>query len=153
MNTRTHPGTDTVSESLGRQLNKLLGKYADSELARRIARTVNAAHRKGQKSGVPVVLPKAWTEEEIKLLGTKPDAEVAKLVGRSVEVVRQHRDSRNIRPVIEPGEVRRWTTGEERLLGTESDQEIARLLGRTPGDVQGRREKRKIPIVNPLRRP
>jgi|SRR5947199_5762072 len=94
MNTRTNPATDTVNESLGRELNKLLGRYADSQLARRIVRMVNAAYRKGQKSGVPLALSRAWTEEEIKLLGTKPDAEVAKLVGRSVEVVRQQRDLR-----------------------------------------------------------
>ena len=64
MSMRTHPGADTVSESLGRELNKLLGKYADSELARRIARMVNAAYRKGQTSGVLLVLPGAWTEAE-----------------------------------------------------------------------------------------
>ena len=49
MSMRTHPGADTVSESLGREFNKLLGKYADSGLARRIARMVNAAYRKARR--------------------------------------------------------------------------------------------------------
>src|SRR5437879_1629702 len=152
MSMRTHPGTDTVSESLGRELNKLLGKYADSELARRIARIVNAAYRKEQKSGLPLVLPGAWTKEEIKLLGTKPDQEIAKLVGRSVKAVRQERLARNIAGPIEPGEAKPWTSEEDKLLGTRSDKEIARLLGRTPGAVETRRLKRKIPLAHPPRK-
>jgi len=52
---------------------------------------VNGAYRNGQKSVSLSFFPRAWTEEEIKLLGSKPDAEVAKLVGRSVEAVKQQR--------------------------------------------------------------
>ena len=49
MSMQSASGTDTAREGFGRELNKLLGKYADSDLARRIARMVNPVYRKGQK--------------------------------------------------------------------------------------------------------
>src|SRR5690348_10152137 len=87
MSMRTHPGSHTVSESLGRELIKLLGKHADAELARRIAGMVNAAFCKGQKSGVPLVLPRAWTEEEIKQVETSNMTPAARLESSGDETI------------------------------------------------------------------
>ena len=141
MSMRTHPGADTVSENLGRELNKLLGKRDDSDLARRIGRMVNAAYRKGQRSGVAPVLPGAWTEAESKLFGTMPDKELARRLGRTVFSIRSKR--------LLSGHPRYhwWTEAEQKLLGKLTDDNVARRTGHAVRGVQLKRQR--CGILNP----
>jgi hypothetical protein len=51
--------------------------------------------------------PRPWTNNELALLGTKPDAEVAKLTGRTFGTVWQKRRALGIRqPALR---FRKWT--------------------------------------------
>src|SRR5256885_9205190 len=81
--------------------------------------------------------PKAWTKDELALLGKLPDAEVAQLTGRTFGTVWQKRRSLGI---DQPGlKFRKWTPAEDKLVGTAPDVDIARQLDRTEGAVKSRR--------------
>ncbi|HWV98498.1 MAG TPA: hypothetical protein VNZ64_02280 [Candidatus Acidoferrum sp.] len=81
--------------------------------------------------------PRPWTEQELALLGTRPDAEVAELTGRNFGSVWQKRRALGIaQPALR---FRKWTPDEDSLVGTVSDAEIARQLGRTESAVKSRR--------------
>ena len=85
-----------------------------------------------------------WTAEEIALLGTAPDEEVARRVGRTLNAVRFMRDRLGIsRPAGG-----RWRGEELVLLGTLPDREVARKLGRSLQSVAQKRTK--LGIANPL---
>ena len=93
-----------------------------------------------------VLAARPWTKREEKLLGTKPDEEVARLIGREPSAVRTHRYRKGIPPCQL---LRRpFTKAEERLLGTDTDKIIARRLGRDEGTVAAhRRELGILPKV------
>src|SRR6266566_3037569 len=76
-----------------------------------------------------------WTPKEISRLGTKPDAELAAILGRSVESVRLTRQKLEIEAPLQPA----WTQEEIRLLGTKRDREVAKLVGRSGVAVQLKR--------------
>src|SRR5437870_3774362 len=76
-----------------------------------------------------------WTPKEISRLGTKPDAELAAILGRSVESVRRKRQKLEIEAPLQPA----WTQEEIRLLGTKPDREVANLIGRSGVAVQLKR--------------
>ena len=81
--------------------------------------------------------PRPWTNEELALLGTRPDAEVAELTNRTFGTVWQKRRALGIaQPALQ---FRRWTPAEDKLVGTAPDAEIARQLDRTESAVQSRR--------------
>ena len=83
-----------------------------------------------------------WTDEEMALLGTMVDAEVAKKVDRPVQAVRQKRERMGIpNPTDSPrvGPRPRWTPEEDQLALTLSIQEAARQTGRTENAVRNRR--------------
>jgi hypothetical protein len=80
-----------------------------------------------------------WTLEEDRLLGTKPDAVLAKMFGRSVKSVRARRGKKRIRLQKD------WRPEDDRVLGTRTDHEIALLLGRSVTNVAWRRNKLGIP--------
>jgi len=86
------------------------------------------------------------------LLGAKPDSEVARLVGRSLDAVRTQRRLRKIKG-IEPVTARPWTRAEEKLLGKRPDEEVARLTGRKVSAVRTRRQRNGVPPTHFLRRP
>jgi len=88
-----------------------------------------------------------WTPAEIKLLGTLPDEEVARRIGRSVGAVIQRRELLHI-PMQNP-KLRDWTADEDELLGTGPDAEIVRRLGRTLSATSHRRVRLKIPAWRP----
>ena len=73
------------------------------------------------------------------MLGKKPDAEVARLVKRSVDCVKARRSKLGI--VDRFAKVRPWTRTEERLLGTMPDRELARKLSRGLSGVRLRRQQ------------
>lgn len=81
--------------------------------------------------------PRPWTSRELPLLGTRSDAEVARLTRRTFGTVWQKRRALGIaQPTLR---FRRWTSAEDALVGTAADAEIARRLGRTKMAVQVRR--------------
>src|SRR6266571_5249409 len=79
--------------------------------------------------------PRPWTKNELALLGTLPDAEVAELTGRTFGTVWQKRLGID-QPALQS---RKWTPAEDKLVGTAPDAEIARQLDCTESAVKSRR--------------
>lgn len=71
-----------------------------------------------------------WTAEEINLLGTAPDAVIARRIGRTLAEIKAQRSALN---VAAPGAQRRWSPEELALLGKLPDEEIARRIDRPVG--------------------
>jgi hypothetical protein len=69
-----------------------------------------------------------WTAKEITLLGTMPDPELARRLGRTRSAVQLKRHRRGIRMFHY---VPRWKPEELALLGKVSDEEVARQTGRS----------------------
>src|SRR5438093_13701958 len=81
--------------------------------------------------------PRPWTKNELALLGTKPDADVAELTGRTFGTVWQKRRALGIaQPALR---FRKWTPAEDKLVGTALAAEIALRLGRTESAINSRR--------------
>jgi hypothetical protein len=90
---------------------------------------------------------RAWTANEDALLGTLPDAELAKKLNRSVSSVRSRRlHATKLRFLKTP---QRWQPTEVRLLGRMPDRETARRTGRLLISVQRKRNKLGIPRYKP----
>jgi DNA-binding CsgD family transcriptional regulator len=83
-----------------------------------------------------------WTQNELALLGTGPDGEVARRVGRSRSSVLRQRLKREVPAVYL---FRPWTKEELALLGKVPDKEIARRLGRNYQVVLAKRKRLGIP--------
>jgi len=90
-------------------------------------------------------LRRPWTPVEEKLLGTRPDKEIAQQLKRDVQTVADRRRQLGIPHFI--GKYRDWTLAEERLLGKVPDRELARRLGRTLFSIQNKRLKAGIPAA------
>jgi hypothetical protein len=86
-----------------------------------------------------------WTEKEEKLLGTKTDEVIGRLIGRTTSAVRARR--RDLGIGLEVKGSRTWTANEDRLLrmGTKNDAEVAVMLGRGERGVEHRRQRLGIP--------
>jgi hypothetical protein len=83
-----------------------------------------------------------WAAEDIALLGTAPDEEVARRTGRTAAAVRRKRWALDI-----PNPAgSRWTAEDMALLGTLPDREVARRVGRSLQSVTQKRIK--LGIVN-----
>jgi hypothetical protein len=81
-----------------------------------------------------------WTPEDIALLGTVPDEEVARRTGRTAAAVRRKRWELAI-----PGPAsNRWTAAEVALLATLPDREVAEKAGRSVQAVVLKRIKSDI---------
>jgi hypothetical protein len=85
-----------------------------------------------------------WTAEEIALLGTVPDEELARRIGRTPNAVRVMRDRLGI-PRPTGG---RWRDEDLALQGTLPDRVVARRLGRSLSSVTQKRIK--LGIANPF---
>ena len=108
-----------------------------------------------------------WTHEDEKLLGTRPDTDIALLIGATLKAVRHRRLALGIalcpqqreavrRDRAKHPRIRRqggrggtWIATEEQLLGTMSDEDLARQIGRTRFSVQARRIHLKIDKFDP----
>jgi len=86
-----------------------------------------------------------WTPEEDALLGTMPDAVLARKLGRTAAAVRARRGVKRIRVKKD------WRPEDDKVLGTRKDREIAMLLGRHKANVAWRRKKLGIPAKAKLR--
>jgi hypothetical protein len=91
-----------------------------------------------------------WTPEQDKLLGTAPDAEIARRFGRKTRTVEKRRLALGI-PSNNPA-YHQWTPDEDALLGTMPDRELARRLGVSLIAVVARRQRKHILSVE-ARRP
>jgi hypothetical protein len=85
-----------------------------------------------------------WSPEEIALVGTLPDAEVARRIGRSRAAVSKKREALG-RPALTktPAGARPllWTATEDEAVRTLPPREAARRTGRTVHAVHSRRRK------------
>ncbi len=91
-----------------------------------------------------------WTTKEERVIGTMPDREAARLIGRTVGAVIAHRRLNAI-PYRYPLN-RPWTPAELKLLGRRPDAEIAEQTGHSLKSVQGKRLELGI-RVRPRPRP
>ena len=85
-----------------------------------------------------------WTVKELRLLGKRPDRELSRQFGRSVQAICIKRNLLGIPRYISEGSPRPWTCKEDYLLGTKPDREIARFLKRTTISIAKRRRALKI---------
>jgi hypothetical protein len=83
----------------------------------------------------------AWPEEHLALLGTMPDDELARRLGKSENAVRLQRERQGIPNRSGHG----WTEEELALVGTLPDAEVGRRIGRTPIAVTCKRCDLGIP--------
>jgi hypothetical protein len=125
----------------------------DTQVAAQTGRTKAAVSLKRRKLGISLSRPGGrggspgprWTEEEVALLGTMPDEQVAAQTGRTkVAVYLKRRKLGLARCPLSDGSGPRWTEEEVALLGTAPDEEIARQTGRTERSVYLKRWKRSI---------
>ena|SRR5205823_4221600 len=86
-----------------------------------------------------------WTAKEDRLLGTRPDREVATLLKRTRMTVYWRRLALGIKPAVQRPPQREWTLAEDKFMGTASDAVIGRRLGRSVFSVQFRRHRLKLP--------
>jgi hypothetical protein len=84
-----------------------------------------------------------WTPQEVALLGTMPDEELAARIGKTPVAVRQKREELGIANPT----ANRWTAEDIALLGTLPDEEVARLVGRSRTAVTQKRCQ--LGIANP----
>jgi DNA-binding CsgD family transcriptional regulator len=119
---------------------------SDQLLARRLKRTPESVKTRRAAKGIPICDPKKhrWTADDDKLLGLRPDAQVAMLLRITVESVKHRRHQLRISL---PGQERTiavpkpWRAEDDAMLGTVSDQEIASRLGRSATSVKARRTR------------
>ena len=130
------------SAELAHQLRDL----PDRELFRLLRRSRLAHRNRKTRQGAPRSMPPPWTREEERLLGMRSDAELARLLGRTVGAVALRRSRRRI-PHPNPS-ARRWSPDERALLGTMPDREIVYQLGIEAKHVLGQRERLKIPVFD-----
>src|SRR5687767_11381059 len=132
-----------LSEAARRRYRRRLREAWTPQRRRKMAARLKAvmqAIRSGAGGCLGGPLGNEWKPEEERLLGTAPDREVARLLGRTRVAVSYRRCVLG----IAPAEKRPWTGQEERLLGTKPDKEVARLLGRSIKSVRSRRSLRKV---------
>jgi hypothetical protein len=106
-------------------------------------------HRCGQQQNNERVRPgvaglsQHWKDDQIALLGTAPDCQLARNLKKSASVISQKRDRLGI-PPFTPFE---WSDEKIALLGTTSDREVGTRLGIIASCVQSRREQLGIPSL------
>jgi hypothetical protein len=84
-------------------------------------------------------MSRPWTNEELRLLGTQPDAEVGRLIGRPGKAVWAKRKAPGIAEA--PSLVRHWTDDEDRVVLSQPVADAARSLHRTVMAIRIRRRK------------
>ncbi len=121
----------------------------DNVLAKQLGvRVYIVSHRRRRLKipRAPKLHPHGWKPKELALVGTKPDAEVARLIGRSRLAVANRRFQMHLPPVPDPNSRSKpWSSKEDRRLGTMSDEDLARQLGRTANAIEARRISFQIP--------
>lgn len=97
---------------------------------RKLKRDPKEVSRKRQALGIPSAKPmRPWTPNEIKWLGRKSDADVARRLGRKSATVAFQR--RKLGLAAFGSSKSPWLASEEKLLGTVSDSRLAKRLNRS----------------------
>src|SRR6266478_5590203 len=99
-------------------VNRSVTEMSDPELGRVTRKSYQMKNRRRLRRAntrTGCVQSPEWTVEEQALLGTMPDAELAKGLGRTFWAVRVRRNRLGIPPF--QSRFRRWTPKEEALLG------------------------------------
>jgi hypothetical protein len=108
------------------------------------------AIQRARSGRVPFVKPEqVWTPGEIRMLGRRPDRDVATALGRSRMAVKLKRQRLGI---VRFAEVN-WTPQQIKLLGTIPDAELAARFGRTQASVEYMRVKLRRPYIASASRP
>lgn len=81
----------------------------------------------GPGANLRLAMGRPWTKAELRLLGTVPDDEAGRRMGRSLMSVRLKRQGLRIDAPLQPP----WSEAETKLLGTAPDREVAKRLGRS----------------------
>ena len=84
-------------------------------------------------------MKRPWTQAEIQALGTKPDADVGRLIGRPGKAVWAKRKALSIPDP--PSLVRAWNESEDKIVLSRAIPEAAKFLDRTVMAVRIRRRK------------
>jgi hypothetical protein len=113
-----------------------------ARITRRSYQLRNPRKRRGGVRGARGHQAPDWTLSELKLLGTRPDAEIAKLTKRTVLGVTLRR--RRLKIPTFGSTFRRWTKAEDQLLGKLRDEELAKKLNRPISGIRQRRRKRGL---------
>ena len=90
-----------------------------------------------------------WKKTEIALLGTAPDAAIARRLKVSSATVCKLRN--HLRIPAHRGQLRGWGTTELGMLGRYSDAEIARITNRPVAEVTAKRTSLRIPTFKAAR--
>jgi hypothetical protein len=90
-----------------------------------------------------------WKKSEIALLGTAPDAAIAKRLNVSSATVCKLRNE--LRIPAHRGQLRGWGTTELGMLGRYSDAEIAKITNRPVAEVTAKRTTLRISAFKPAR--
>ena len=129
------------------ELALLAGKKSNRALARKLGRSPNSIRSK--RSLMRIRLLKPWRPEDDMVLGTRPDSQIAKLLGRPAYTVGWRR--RKLRIPYRRYERRPWTPYELELLGVRPDAEVARLTGHPLSTVMFKRQQLGRPKPDPVK--
>jgi hypothetical protein len=114
------------------------------QLARELGRSVySVSNRRRVKHGALQKI-RPWTKRELRLLGTRPDPEIARLLDRKCGTVQVLRGVRGIASWRERNKFK-WTAAKDRLLGTKSDEALGKRFGTHRKSVEARRRALGIP--------
>ena len=130
--------------------SRMLGRYADRELARRLGRPRKQLHDERPRLKIPpfrATTFQYWKPAEQRLVGKFRDEEVAARTGHTLPGVRTRLGIPNPFNQFRP-----WTPQESALLGRIPDEEIARKTGRPLAVTSGKRSKPGLPKPNALRK-
>ena len=116
------------------------------ELARQLGRSVAAIRMQRRLKYGRMFQCRKWTKRELRLLGTRPDREVAALLKRTYETVQVKRHALGIASYRARNKFR-WTPGKDRLLGTLADHTLGERFGCGRKAVGMRRRALKIPPI------
>src|SRR2546430_264902 len=117
-------------------------RYSDSELKRTLGNAAGLGFKKRYRFRGESKFHREWTLQEIRLLGTATDREVARLVNRDHRAVSTYRLKHEI-PPFNP-QMPAWTEEEIRLVGIMPDAALAKKLGRTFKAVQAQRQAKNL---------
>lgn len=121
-----------------------LGKMTDARLASQLGIDVATVRQKRRSLGILRGAPRGhwmWTEEQVSLLGTASDREVAMQVGCSVAQAWHARNKREI-PLFRPAPL---VDGVIQQLGVVPDAQLAQAVGISVSRVEAERRRRGIP--------
>jgi len=119
-------------------------------LARQLGRNFDSLCHKRRVVYGAMKESRPWTKRELRLLGTRPDSEVAAMIGRKTVTVQVRRGKLGIQSFRGRNKFR-WTPARDRLLGTRPDQELVKILGASHPVIKLRRQELGIPAsVRPV---